>query len=127
MHPGQIPVLSHYLIFCKKNSRLTLHYNPRAQFWMDLFGDLRDSGEFTGSDENQGLLRFCRKTWMNAPTSGTSTRSDHPDLHHVLGAFQTNCISCLTGNINQLKINRPFFLKMQCYNIHCTTLMGKTF
>ncbi|XP_039473093.1 uncharacterized protein LOC120441767 [Oreochromis aureus] len=31
----------------------------RSQFWMDLFGDLRDSGNFNGSHEHQCLLRFC--------------------------------------------------------------------
>ncbi|XP_023192286.1 uncharacterized protein LOC111612172 [Xiphophorus maculatus] len=31
----------------------------RSQFWMDLFGDLRDSGNFNGSVEHQCLLRFC--------------------------------------------------------------------
>ncbi|XP_049919274.1 uncharacterized protein LOC126401808 [Epinephelus moara] len=30
----------------------------RSQFWMDLFGDLRDSGIFNGSHEHQCLLRF---------------------------------------------------------------------
>ncbi|KAL7374928.1 hypothetical protein ABVT39_009216 [Epinephelus coioides] len=30
----------------------------RSQFWMDLFGDLRDSGLFSGSHEHQCLLRF---------------------------------------------------------------------
>ncbi|XP_024118870.1 uncharacterized protein LOC112140200 [Oryzias melastigma] len=30
-----------------------------SQFWMDLFGDLRDSGNFVGSHEHQSLLRFC--------------------------------------------------------------------
>ena len=33
----------------------------RAQFWMDLFGDLRDFGQFNGSNEHQDLLRFCFK------------------------------------------------------------------
>ncbi|XP_030607838.1 uncharacterized protein LOC115795856 [Archocentrus centrarchus] len=31
----------------------------RSQFWMDLFGDLRDFGTFNGSHEHQCLLRFC--------------------------------------------------------------------
>ncbi|CAI5646154.1 unnamed protein product [Oreochromis niloticus] len=31
----------------------------RSQFWMDCFGDLRDSGNFNGSHERQCLLRFC--------------------------------------------------------------------
>ncbi|XP_019208015.1 uncharacterized protein LOC109197466 [Oreochromis niloticus] len=31
----------------------------RSQFWMDFFGDLRDSGNFNGSHERQCLLRFC--------------------------------------------------------------------
>ncbi|XP_020555618.1 uncharacterized protein LOC110013572 [Oryzias latipes] len=31
----------------------------RSQFWMDLFGDLRESGNFNGSHEHQCLLRFC--------------------------------------------------------------------
>ena len=31
---------------------------PRAQFWIELFGDLRDAGYFNGSHEHQCLLRF---------------------------------------------------------------------
>ncbi|MEQ2297125.1 hypothetical protein AMECASPLE_031482 [Ameca splendens] len=30
----------------------------RPQFWMDLFGDVRDSGNFNGSHAHQCLLRF---------------------------------------------------------------------
>ncbi|KAF6716020.1 hypothetical protein FQA47_017098 [Oryzias melastigma] len=30
-----------------------------SQFWVDLFGDLRDSGNFNGSHEHQSLLGFC--------------------------------------------------------------------
>lgn len=43
-------------------------------------------------------VMFCKKTWMSARTSGISTGLDPPDLHHVLGEFQTNSISCLTGH-----------------------------
>ncbi|XP_073339900.1 uncharacterized protein [Pagrus major] len=31
----------------------------RAQFWMELFADLKDAGYFNGSHEHQCLLRFC--------------------------------------------------------------------
>ncbi|XP_030612236.1 uncharacterized protein LOC115799291 [Archocentrus centrarchus] len=77
----------------------------RSQFWMDLFGDLRDFGTFNGSHEHQCLLRFCfssvLQTWMNAKTSGTNTGSGQADLHHVLGEFQMNSISCLTDMVQE--------------------------
>lgn len=31
----------------------------RAQFWINLFGDLRNDGHFNGSNEHQCLLQFC--------------------------------------------------------------------
>ncbi|GAA6098901.1 uncharacterized protein LOC125145715 [Tachysurus ichikawai] len=31
----------------------------RAQFWIELFGDLRNEGHFNGSIEHQCLLQFC--------------------------------------------------------------------
>ncbi|MEQ2314765.1 hypothetical protein AMECASPLE_015472 [Ameca splendens] len=64
------------------NQRIELWWSffrrVRSQFWMDLFGDLRDSGNFSGSHEHQCLLRFCfssvlQKDLMNAKTSGTNT------------------------------------------------------
>ncbi|MEQ2277372.1 hypothetical protein XENORESO_001797, partial [Xenotaenia resolanae] len=81
-------------------------FRRRSQFWMDLFGDLRDSGNFNGSHEHQRLLRFCfssvlQKDLMNTKTSGTNTGSDHADLHHVLGGFQMNSISYLTDMVQE--------------------------
>lgn len=43
----------------KLNWFLNINYIPRSQFWMDFFGDLRDSGNLNGSHEHQCLLRFC--------------------------------------------------------------------
>ncbi|GAA6088018.1 uncharacterized protein LOC125145715 [Tachysurus ichikawai] len=31
----------------------------RAQFWIELFGDLRNEGHFNGSIKHQFLLQFC--------------------------------------------------------------------
>ncbi|KAI7809774.1 hypothetical protein IRJ41_016386, partial [Triplophysa rosa] len=38
----------------------------RAQFWMDLFGDLRNEGHFNGSNEHQCLLQFCFQNILQA-------------------------------------------------------------
>ncbi|KAL3968992.1 hypothetical protein ACER0C_002821 [Sarotherodon galilaeus] len=37
----------------------SIYRKGRAQFWMELFADLRDAGHFNGSHEHQCLLRFC--------------------------------------------------------------------
>ncbi|XP_057190659.1 uncharacterized protein LOC130554804 [Triplophysa rosa] len=44
----------------------------RAQFWIDLFGDLRNEGHFNGSNEHQCLLQFC---FQNIP-SGARCRAN---------------------------------------------------
>ncbi|KAF6736293.1 hypothetical protein FQA47_017267 [Oryzias melastigma] len=41
----------------------------RSQFWMDLFGDLRDSGNFNGSHEHQSLLKILLH-WSSADGLG---------------------------------------------------------
>lgn len=38
----------------------------RAQFWIDLFGDLRNEGHFNGSNEHQSLLEFCFQKILQA-------------------------------------------------------------
>lgn len=42
-----------------KQTKLSLNNFFRAQFWLELFADLRDAGHFNGSHEHQCLLRFC--------------------------------------------------------------------
>lgn len=81
----------------KLNWFLNINYIPRSQFWMDLFGDLRDSGNLmeatnTNACWDSASEGFYRKTWMNAKTSGTNTGSGQADLHRVQGGFQTNSL-----------------------------------
>ncbi|XDV29436.1 hypothetical protein PO909_032566 [Leuciscus waleckii] len=38
----------------------------RAQFWIELFGDLRNEGHFNGSNRHQFLLQFCFQNVLQA-------------------------------------------------------------
>ncbi|XP_019218225.1 uncharacterized protein LOC109203261 [Oreochromis niloticus] len=78
----------------------------RSQFWMDFFGDLRDSGNFNGSHELQCLLRFCftgvlQKDLDECKDLWNKHRIRPSRLASCPGGFQTNSISCLTDMVQE--------------------------
>ncbi|XP_048021443.1 uncharacterized protein LOC125252300 [Megalobrama amblycephala] len=61
---------------------------PRAQFRIELFGELRNEGHFNGNNDHQCLLLFCRRTWMNVKSSGINTGFSPLDMQCVLEGLE---------------------------------------
>ncbi|KAK6488862.1 hypothetical protein HHUSO_G7811, partial [Huso huso] len=60
----------------------------RAQFWMDLFGDIRDFGLFNGSHEHQCLLRYC---FMNILQTDLDECTSLWNLHRIRPSRMSLC------------------------------------
>ncbi|MEQ2300387.1 hypothetical protein AMECASPLE_024911 [Ameca splendens] len=97
----------------------------RPQFWMDLFGDLRDSVNFIGSHEHQRLLRFCFSSVLQKDLDECK---DLWNKHRIRpcrptscpGGFQMNSISCLT-----VMVQETVDLLLRRGNWMCSLRQGK--